>query len=74
MWLQNYFSNYVRKLIARRWIYEETYPLETWKKMVNGALPLYKMTYEACGSPQKIRKVWFRWMDFMDTLVDESEV
>lgn len=36
---------YEWKLIARRWIYTETFTLAMWEKLVNADLTLYKMTY-----------------------------
>lgn len=37
---------YVRKPIAIRWIYTETFTLAMWEKLVNADPTLYKMTYE----------------------------
>lgn len=42
-------------------------------KLINADIPLYRMTYEACGSPKSFRKVWFCWVDANDTLEGEVD-
>lgn len=48
--------------------YIEILTLAKWKQLINAALPLYKMTYEACGCHKKFTKVWFHWEDSPVTL------
>lgn len=47
---------YVRKLIARRWIYAETLTLGMCTRLINANLLLYRMIYEACECNKNVRK------------------
>ena len=54
---------YAKKALAINWRKPSPPSLQGWLKMVNNALPMYKLTYAARGCPKKFEKVWAGWIE-----------
>uniref|UniRef100_A0A803JPQ3 Reverse transcriptase domain-containing protein n=1 Tax=Xenopus tropicalis TaxID=8364 RepID=A0A803JPQ3_XENTR len=60
---------YAKKTIIMHWM-GDTLPSQTfWRRLVDGALPLIKLTYETRGAYDKFDKIWENWynQDNLDT-------
>lgn len=53
---------YAKKALALRWKNPNPPSLLDWLKLVNNALPMYKLTYQARGSNKKFNKIWGKWI------------
>lgn len=49
---------YAKKALALKWKNSDPPSLQDWLKLVNNAIPMYKLTYQARGSTKKFDKVW----------------
>lgn len=52
---------YAKKLIILSWKSSVSPTLESWKTLVNKAVPFYKTTYLSRGALNKFEKVWEGW-------------
>lgn len=59
---------YVRELIVLNWIRRDHLTLNSWIKLVNAKVIMYKMTYESRGSTKKFNKVWGKWVNSENTI------
>lgn len=58
---------YARKAILLTWKQSEAPSLNSWKSLINSAIPLIKMTYHSSGCNAKFNKVWKIWLEFIST-------
>lgn len=59
--LISYLLFYAKKVIICKWSSPDPPTLSSWLAMIDGALPIYKLTYISRGCPWKFNKVWQRW-------------
>lgn len=59
---------YAKKSITIYWKSQSPPTIAFWLNMVNQAIPLYKLTYEARGCPKKFHKIWGLWTNSENTI------
>lgn len=58
-----------RKVIAKKWMRQESPKVVEWKVEINNTLPYKKCIYINRGCPTKYNKIWDRWLQESSTCV-----
>lgn len=59
---------YAKKTITMHWKSHSTPTIKFWLTLINQAIPLYKLTFEARGCPKKFFKMWNSWVNSESTV------
>lgn len=53
---------YAKNTITMHWKSQSKPTIAFWLTIVNQAIPLYKLTFEAWGCPKKFTTIWIPWV------------
>uniref|UniRef100_A0A803JZ26 Reverse transcriptase zinc-binding domain-containing protein n=1 Tax=Xenopus tropicalis TaxID=8364 RepID=A0A803JZ26_XENTR len=54
---------YAKKVVIMKWMSPIPPTIQQWIELINGTLPLIRLTYNARGVPEKFEKIWEPWLD-----------
>lgn len=61
---------YAKKALALKWREQSPPSLGDWLRLIDKALPMYKLTYQARGSNKKFNKIWGKWITKVSGEID----